>query len=156
MSDKQLQLEFEEQLAEIENASKSELANFNWYRNIGKLAESCYLLLTSRAFHMENWRRESSSHKTMIVITLEKMQPQASPEEAQLREFYNLTKAQARLVRQLASSIDVEEAANALNISVNTARSHLRAIYTRMGVSNKAQLLQQIGSTNSVRTRGSD
>ena len=149
--EKQLQIEFEQQLATIAEASESALSDYRWYRNIGN-----DLLLTMQVFCMETWRRESSRHSSTIVISLEQMQLQAAPAEEQLREFYNLTKAQARLVKQLTFSSGVEEAANALNISVNTARTHLRAIYDRVGVSNKAQLLQRIGSTVAGRVTGSE
>jgi DNA-binding CsgD family transcriptional regulator len=154
--DKQLKIEFEQQLAQIQKSSERELSAYSWYRNIGKLPESGDLLLTMRAFCPDSWRRESSAHNRTIVITLEKMQRQTTPNEAQLCEFFNLTKAQARLVKQLTRSSGVEDAANALNISVNTARSHLRAIYERVGVSDKAQLLQRVGSTIAGRGIGNE
>jgi DNA-binding CsgD family transcriptional regulator len=44
-------------------------------------------------------------------------------------------------------NVTIEQAAELLHISVNTARSHLRAIYARLGVASKAQLMQMVSST---------
>ena len=69
------------------------------------------------------------------------------PTAEQLSDFYNLTKAQSRLVIALMQGKSSEEAAAHLNVSVNTVRSHLRAIYSKLGTDNKADLVRIVSAT---------
>ena len=57
------------------------------------------------------------------------------------------------MVQTILQDISVEETADKLNVSINTVRAHLRAIYARLGVTNKSQLLRIIGSTSSGRKK---
>jgi len=58
-----------------------------------------------------------------------------------LRELYGLTPAQAQVARSLFSGRSVEESAAALNLSLNTVRTHLKHIFTRCEVQSQAELL---------------
>jgi len=58
-----------------------------------------------------------------------------------LRELYALTPAQAQVARSLFSGRSVEESAAALNLSLNTVRTHLKQIFTRCEVQSQAELL---------------
>jgi len=58
-----------------------------------------------------------------------------------LREFYALTPAQAHVARSLFAGLSVEESAAALNLSLNTVRTHLKQIFTRCEVQSQAELL---------------
>lgn len=58
-----------------------------------------------------------------------------------LRELYGLTPAQAQVARSLFSGRSVEESAAALNLSLNTVRTHLKQIFTRCEVQSQAELL---------------
>jgi DNA-binding CsgD family transcriptional regulator len=60
---------------------------------------------------------------------------------AVLRELYGLTPAQAQVARSLFSGRSVEESAAALNLSLNTVRTHLKQIFTRCEVQSQAELL---------------
>lgn len=64
--------------------------------------------------------------------------------EAALRDLFELTRMEALLARRLAEGLSVTEAADALGIAVNTARSHLRAIFEKTGTQRQAQLIRLV------------
>lgn len=59
-----------------------------------------------------------------------------------LRQLYGLTPAQAAVARSLFAGRSVEETAQALELSLNTVRTHLKQIFTKCEVSSQAELLQ--------------
>ena len=61
-----------------------------------------------------------------------------------LRQVYNLTEAQAEVARSLYSGRSVEDTALALNLSLNTIRTHLKHIFTKCEVSSQAELLHML------------
>jgi len=60
---------------------------------------------------------------------------------AVLRDLYGLTPAQARVARSLFADRSVEATAAALDLSLNTVRTHLKQIFTRCEVPSQAELL---------------
>lgn len=63
-----------------------------------------------------------------------------------LQTFYNLSSAEARLAAALWKGHSLPEAADSLHVSVNTARSQLRGIFKKVGVSTQATLLQELAA----------
>jgi DNA-binding CsgD family transcriptional regulator len=63
-----------------------------------------------------------------------------------LQTFYNLSSAEARLAAALWKGHSLPEAAVSLHVSVNTARSQLRGIFKKVGVSTQALLLQELAA----------
>lgn len=59
-----------------------------------------------------------------------------------LRRVLGLTKAEARLTDLLASGHRLADAAEMLNISVGTARTHLKHIFDKTGASSQADLVR--------------
>jgi DNA-binding CsgD family transcriptional regulator len=53
---------------------------------------------------------------------------------------FGLTPAEARILRQLAGGATLVEAAEALGVSGNTARTHLAQIFSKTGVSRQSEL----------------
>ena len=58
------------------------------------------------------------------------------------RELFNFTPAETALALQLANGLSLEEAAENLGIMRNTARAHLRAIFSKTGVRRQAELVR--------------
>jgi DNA-binding CsgD family transcriptional regulator len=58
-----------------------------------------------------------------------------------LREVYGLTPAQASVARSLFAGRSVEETARALDLSLNTVRTHLKQIFTKCEVNSQAELM---------------
>jgi len=67
----------------------------------------------------------------------------ALSEEA-LVAFFGLSPAEARLTQQLALGQAVEEAAQALGISRNTAKTQLKKVFAKVGVKRQPDLVQSI------------
>jgi DNA-binding CsgD family transcriptional regulator len=78
--------------------------------------------------------------------------PQALSAEL-LKTFFHLTPAEAHLTQALYGGEAVGEAAALLGISVNTARTHLRSIFAKVGVNSQAALIQQISHSLRVLAR---
>lgn len=60
------------------------------------------------------------------------------------QQLFNLTRAEAKLAAELANGLSVEEVEQVLNISHNTTRAHLRSIFTKTGVSSRADLIRML------------
>lgn len=61
-----------------------------------------------------------------------------------LRSLFGLSPAEARLTRLLVAGKPLETAANELNISRHTARSQLRAVFTKTGTNRQPDLVQRV------------
>lgn len=73
----------------------------------------------------------------------------AGPSEELLRDRFQLTRAEAGLALHLAQGATLTDAADALSIAYNTARSHLRAIFAKTSTHRQVELvtlLRTIGS----------
>jgi len=55
--------------------------------------------------------------------------------------MHGLTRAEARLGSMLAAGISLEEAAEALSVSVQTVRSQLKSVFAKTGVTRQAELV---------------
>lgn len=66
------------------------------------------------------------------------------PDQLLLRTALNVTTAEAALARLLARGHTLTEAARLLGVTRNTARSQLKSIYAKTGVSTQAQLVRRI------------
>lgn len=58
------------------------------------------------------------------------------------KQLFNFTPAETALALELANGLSLEEAAENLNIMRNTARAHLRAIFSKTGVRRQAELVR--------------
>ena len=58
------------------------------------------------------------------------------------KQLFNLTPAETALCLELANGLSLEEAAEVLNIRRNTARAHLRAIFSKTGVRRQTELVR--------------
>lgn len=58
--------------------------------------------------------------------------------------MHGLTRAEARLASLLAEGISLEEAAEALLVSIQTVRSQLKLVFAKTGVTRQAELVALI------------
>lgn len=63
-------------------------------------------------------------------------------DELLLRQFYGFTPAEARIALQLLQHQSVEEAAEALEISLNTARTHLKRLFEKTNTRRQSELVR--------------
>lgn len=73
----------------------------------------------------------------------------AVPDERLLNTYFGLTPAESQLVQVLCQGHSLTTAARQASISVNTARTHLRSIFQKVGVHSQAALVQRV--TQSLR-----
>ena len=64
--------------------------------------------------------------------------------ETVLERLYKLTKAEARLAAALVQDPRLEEAAASIGITVNTARTHLKKLFTKTGTDRQSSLVHHI------------
>lgn len=64
--------------------------------------------------------------------------------EVVTKQLFNLTRAETALAMELANGLSLEEAAEQLNIRRNTARAHLRSIFSKTGVRRQTELVRII------------
>jgi DNA-binding CsgD family transcriptional regulator len=64
-----------------------------------------------------------------------------------LRKLYGLTPAEALLCMQLVEGLTLDEAADQLNIRKNTARAHLRSIFSKTNVTRQTSLVSLLMSS---------
>ncbi len=90
----------------------------------------------------ENRPKEAPSVVAAVLIS----DPESvSPADTEaLQTLYRLTAAEARLASALMQGKTVEEAAEEFEISVNTARGHLRSILSKTQTKRQSELLKQL------------
>lgn len=75
-----------------------------------------------------------------VVIRDSESCEQAS--QARMKRLYGLTPAESTLTLKLLDGLNIDEAAEELSISPNTARCHLRAIFAKPGVTRQTEWLR--------------
>ncbi|MCY1345494.1 hypothetical protein D9M69_315560 [compost metagenome] len=81
----------------------------------------------------------------MVFIRDPERRSQASHDV--VRQLFDFTPAETQLALQLANGLTLDEAADELGISKNTARAHLRAIFSKTGVTRQATLVRMLLSS---------
>lgn len=64
--------------------------------------------------------------------------------EQGLKDFFGLTPAEARVTQKFALGGTLEECADSLNISSSTFRTHLKHVFSKVGVKRQSELMQAI------------
>ncbi len=61
-----------------------------------------------------------------------------------VQAVFALSKAQTDMVRLLAKGVELSEAADSMGVTKNTARTHLRRVFEKVGVNSQIELLRLI------------
>jgi DNA-binding CsgD family transcriptional regulator len=78
---------------------------------------------------------------------------QARPDaSAVLRQMFGLTAAELRVLGQLLQGATLQEAAAALDVSIATARTHLKSVFSKLGIRRQADLARMLGDFALVAT----
>lgn len=139
--------QFQDKLAEMRVLTPDSLNQFTWNRSFSSHMDGQNYQLILRSFMLKSWRLESSSHDRFAELIIGSLDTRVTPNTDQLRDFYDLSGAQARVVVALLEGNDIMTSSAKLHISINTIRSHMRAIYQKMGVDNQRDLLRVLSST---------
>lgn len=78
------------------------------------------------------------------ILFIGDSQASRSPSSERLQVVYGLTPAEARLTSAVVDGGGMGLAAQALGLSSNTAKYHLKAVFGKVGVSSQAQLVRRV------------
>ncbi|MBV0931725.1 helix-turn-helix transcriptional regulator [Marinobacterium weihaiense] len=101
---------------------------------------------------VNKWSEGKSTPIAMIYIRDAAGKLNANVDVA--RKLFGLTTAENALAFKLADGLSLEDAAEALSIKRNTARAHLRSIFSKTGIRRQTELVRVY--VNSVAALGSD
>jgi len=104
-----------------------------------------------KAIPMSQW--SESRHRPAVAVFLR--DPDANsvqPSHEMVRRLFELTRMEATLALLLAEGFTLDEAAEKMNVRRNTARTHLRSIFCKTGVTRQTMLVRLL--LNSVITLG--
>lgn len=98
----------------------------------------------------QDW--DEGASRPAVVIYCRDALGQALLSTSVTRQVFGLTPSETALAMELANGLSLEEAAASLGIRRNTARAHLRAIFSKTGVRRQTELVRLV--LNSVVTLG--
>lgn len=90
-------------------------------------------------------QREGSRARRVLVLAASRGARALS--ETGLCHLFGLTAAEARLTQQLALGHTLEAFAQAQSVSLNTAKTHLKHVFAKLGVRRQSELLQAVYSS---------
>lgn len=108
------------------------------YDNSGE----CLLGLTVRPLAVKRHREQDN--EAVIAIFVSDAAATVEAPHSSLTQLFGLTPAESRLATALANGLSLDDASASLHISRNTARAHLRSIFSKTGVSQQTQLVSLI------------
>lgn len=91
-------------------------------------------------------------HAPAVAVFISDPGQRGEPSEQLLIQLFGLTRAEAALATRLSRGLQLQEAADQLHISLHTARTQLKAIFAKTGVSRQAELVRLL--VKSVATLG--
>ncbi|MGT2452079.1 helix-turn-helix transcriptional regulator [Cupriavidus basilensis] len=90
---------------------------------------------------------EDNKRRPACVIFIRDPERKSQASHELMRKLFDLTPAETQLALQLANGLALEEASEELGISKNTARAHLRAIFSKTGATRQATLVRMLLSS---------
>ncbi|MBR0827356.1 helix-turn-helix transcriptional regulator [Bradyrhizobium manausense] len=78
------------------------------------------------------------------MLTLSNLVPRLPPEPNLIAQAFDVTPAEARLVSLLAGGLSVEQASERLRIARETARNHLKSVFSKTGTHRQAELISLV------------
>jgi DNA-binding CsgD family transcriptional regulator/GAF domain-containing protein len=105
-----------------------------------------------RAIPMGAWSESSKQRPAVAIFLRDPESNAAQPSHELVRRLFGLTRMEASLALLLAEGATLDEAAEKMNVRRNTARTHLRSIFCKTGVTRQTMLVRLL--LNSVITLG--
>jgi DNA-binding CsgD family transcriptional regulator len=79
------------------------------------------------------------------LLTFVSIEPRPGLKPSLLAKLFGLTSAEAKLASLIAEGISVEKAAEALEISRETARNQLKAVFAKTATHRQSELVALLG-----------
>lgn len=99
-----------------------------------------------RRFSMLVEPPQNGAGEVAAILFLRPIDGLAPPSADELRRLFAFSPAEARLAHELAKGQDLKEAAEALGVTINTARTYLRVVFQKAGVNRQSELIRLIGA----------
>jgi DNA-binding CsgD family transcriptional regulator len=96
---------------------------------------------------LPNTGSSKSTHRPSVVLFIRDAERKSEASRDMVRRLFDLTPAEASLALALANGLTLDEAADQLDIRKNTARAHLRAIFSKIGVTRQTTLVRVLLSS---------
>ena len=98
------------------------------------------------------WWTESKRRSAAVMFLRDAESNVPQPSQELVRRLFGLTRKEAALALLLAEGFTLDEAADKMDVRRNTARTHLRSIFCKTGVTRQTMLVRLL--LNSVVTLG--
>lgn len=95
-----------------------------------------------RSIPQAEW--SEGKHRPCVVIFVTDPERQSRAPQEIVKALFDFTPAEAQLAMLLANGLTLDEASDELCISRNTARAHLRSIFSKTGVTRQPMLVRLI------------
>jgi DNA-binding CsgD family transcriptional regulator/PAS domain-containing protein len=92
-----------------------------------------------RAIPLSAW--SEGRHRPAVAVFVRDPERKSQASADVMRRLFDFTPSEAALALQLANGRSLDEAADELDIRKNTARAHLRAIFSKTGVTRQTTLV---------------
>lgn len=86
----------------------------------------------------------SSGSRAAAILLITAPEYQAVPESEMLQDLLDLTPAEARLAAALVAGKTIKQFAEEVEVTLNTARTQLKSVFSKTGVSRQADLVRLI------------
>lgn len=96
--------------------------------------------LVAQAIHATEWTE--GRHRPCVAVFVRDAEGKSEPPMRLAQQLFQLTPAETSLAIQLANGLSLDEASELLNIRRNTARAHLRSIFSKTGVRRQTELVR--------------
>ncbi len=99
-----------------------------------------------------NYQTHNSARRPAVVVFIR--DPADSPQASRdlLRSLFQLTRTETEVAMLVMDGQTLDETAEALGVSRNTVRAHLRGVFAKTGATRQAQLVKTL--LNSVASLG--
>lgn len=96
--------------------------------------------VVAQAIHATEWTE--GKKRPCVAVFMRDAESRAEPPARLAQQLFQLTPAETALAIQLANGLSLDEASEVLNIRRNTARAHLRSIFSKTGVRRQTELVR--------------
>lgn len=131
----------------LDSLERQDLHELRWFWSVAGKAREIPYQLALQIILLPEWNLESRFSDRVALLFVNDPTSVSRPSVEELRQYYGLTGAQARLVLALWGGLSIKEAAENLSISIHTVRSHLRSIYATTGTRSHAELMSVLTAT---------
>ncbi|MFO1126801.1 MAG: helix-turn-helix transcriptional regulator [Methylocystis sp.] len=134
---------FNDALAAI-GLTESGVRSFPARNDVGAATFVCHVVPIRRAAN------DIFSHSAAVLVMAPVSMPGAPPVEL-VQSLFDLTPAEARVARGLASGQTVDDLASAAGLSTNTVRTHVRRVLEKTGCNRQTDVVALLTSIGSAR-----